>query len=373
MILHITNDYSGSTVYQNLCKELDHLGVAQIVYNPVLDPKRIGKNRIEFKTPSSQIIYSPILSLYTRLNYRAKINRQLKDIHQKIDLKEIKFIHAHTWFSDGGVAYEIYKKYKIPYCITVRNTDLNIFFKYMLHLRSYGVEILKHASKVIFISPVYIDRVKALPFLQKYSTELEQKYIFIPNGIDEFWIENIQKRKQKISKPVRLLYIGKFTRGKNVLRLAKAVEKLNQQGVDCQLDIIGGGGKQQEKVTNFIHNKPIFTFHGIIKEKEKLQQMFKNADIFTMPSMTETFGLVYIEALSQGIPVVYTKNEGIYGTYDHTIGEAVGWMHIDAIAEGIKKIATHYADYNFDPQQIVVNHNWKTIAQQKYNLYKKFI
>ena len=130
MILHLTNDYSGSTVYQNLCRELDSLGAGQIIYNPILDPKRTGKNKIVFKNPDSKIIYSPILSLYTRINYRAKIKRQLNDIQQKISLEKISIIHAHTLFSDGGVAYEIYKKHKIPYCITIRNTDLNIFFKY---------------------------------------------------------------------------------------------------------------------------------------------------------------------------------------------------------------------------------------------------
>lgn len=61
-ILHITNDYSGSTVYMNLIHELHNLGLSQIIYNPIRDKNRIGKNKIEFKNSNSKIIYRHILN-----------------------------------------------------------------------------------------------------------------------------------------------------------------------------------------------------------------------------------------------------------------------------------------------------------------------
>ena len=45
-ILHITNDYSGSTVYMNLVRELDNLGILQTVYNPIREESKIDKNKI---------------------------------------------------------------------------------------------------------------------------------------------------------------------------------------------------------------------------------------------------------------------------------------------------------------------------------------
>jgi len=62
MILHITNDYSGSTVYKNLVGELDKLGSFQIVYNPIKEESRVGKNKIELNVKDSEIIYSHILN-----------------------------------------------------------------------------------------------------------------------------------------------------------------------------------------------------------------------------------------------------------------------------------------------------------------------
>ena len=65
MILHLANDYSGSTVYKNLVTKLDDLGVNQIVYTPVRSEHLVGKNEIELKQKDSKIIYANILAKYT--------------------------------------------------------------------------------------------------------------------------------------------------------------------------------------------------------------------------------------------------------------------------------------------------------------------
>src|SRR5690606_42090359 len=119
-ILHVTNDFSGSTVYKNLVRELDNLGLSQIVYNPIKEKSRIGKNKIDLNVTDSEIIYSHILNKTNdRIFYKQKIKKILKDIESKVDLTKIRFIHAHTWYSDGGVAYLLSKKYNIPYSVTI--------------------------------------------------------------------------------------------------------------------------------------------------------------------------------------------------------------------------------------------------------------
>jgi glycosyltransferase involved in cell wall biosynthesis len=92
-----------------------------------------------------------------------------------------------------------------------------------------------------------------------------------------------------------------------------------------------------------------------------------------MPSKSETFGLVYIEALSQGLPIIFTEGEGIDGFYEKNIGEAVDANDVKSIANGIFKISNNYLSYNFDPKEIVNNHNWNNIAQ-KYikNIYNEY-
>src|SRR5699024_10871338 len=111
-VLHITNDYSGSSVYMNLIHELDVLGISQLVYTPIRNEKYVGKNVVDFINPNSKILYRPILNNHIdRIFYPFKIKKILDDIQKQVDFSKIDFIHAHTWYSDGGVAYELSKKY----------------------------------------------------------------------------------------------------------------------------------------------------------------------------------------------------------------------------------------------------------------------
>lgn len=372
MILHISNDFSGSTVYKNLINELDKLNFSQVVYNPIKEEDRIGKNKIDLKSKNSKIIYSLILNNYRdKLFYHKKITNIIKDIEQKVDLKKIEFVHAHTWYSDGGVAFEIYKKFKVPYIVTVRNTDLNYFFRYMLHLRSYGLQILENAEKIIFISPVYLERLFSKKYFQSKKHFLESKSLVIPNGVDQFWIENATTRKHLRNNELQVLYIGKFNKIKNVFSLVKVVEDIKSKGGKLHLNLVGGGGSEFKKILNYIKGKSEFSYYGEIFNKEDLKTMFLRNDVFAMPSHSETFGLVYIEALSQGIPVLYTRNEGIYGLYDNQIGEAVKSNSLSSIIKGIEKIRDNYSLYNFDPREIVNNHNWNLIALKYKSIYNK--
>lgn len=374
MIFHVTNDYSGSTVYKNLVGELDNLGLPQIVYNPIKEKSRIGKNKIDLNVADSEIIYSHILNQTTdRIFYKQKIKKILKDIESKVDLSKIKMIHAHTWYSDGGVAYLLSKKYNIPYIITIRNSDLNVFQKYLIHERNFGRKILEMAKSVILIAASYKQRVLELSSLQKIKGDVLSKLYIIPNGVDAFWIENAFDRKERVTPEIfNFLFIGKFTEGKNVVPLQQAVKELSAEGVKVNLNLIGGDGGAQTKVMEMVEsNRDIMTYHGKVYDFEKLREHFENNHIFAMPSKHETFGLVYIEALLQGLPVLYTANEGIDGFYDEPIGEKVVAFDVKEIKSKLVQMMKEYASYRIPTDKLKENHNWKKIALKYKKLYKQ--
>ncbi|WP_370895435.1 glycosyltransferase family 4 protein [Chryseobacterium gossypii] len=374
MILHITNDYSGSTVYKNLIRELDTLGIEQIIYNPIRDAGRNGKNKIDLSVSHSQIIYSNILSKYTdRIFYQKKIKKIVCDIESKVDLTKVTFIHAHTWYSDGGAAYELHKKYNIPYIVAVRNTDLNLFWKYFFHKRNYGRKIFLNASKIITISAVYKNRIFEDERLSSIIDKIKDKVEIIPNGVDPYWIQNkVSARKQITDKDIiQLLYIGKFDKGKNIVNLIKAVKNINQNknSPKLRLTLIGAKGNDEKRTLDLIKNDVYFNYLGRIDDLRELKKHFQQSDIFTMPSKAETFGLVYVEALLQGLPVLYTKNEGIDGFYNDSIGEKVENTSVEEIQNKIEKLILNYYQYNFNIVELSQNHDWKKIAEIYRQLY----
>lgn len=369
MILHITNDFSNSTVYKNLISELDNKGLEQIVYNPVNSVGCIGRNKVNFKVRESSIIYSNILNKHLdRILFKTKINKILSDVELKVNINTINAIHAHTWFSNGAIAYELFKKYRTPYIIAIRNTDLNLFWR-LPYIKSYGLKILKSASKIILISESYKNR--ALEDC-KIRSCIEFKYTVIPNGVDPFWLKNSVKRKhQNNLRFINILYVGNFSSGKNVVNLIKAVLKINTLHDNIKLSLVGGGGNNHKKVLCLINeNLTILKYYGKVDDKNELLAIYRNHQIFAMPSKHETFGLVYIEALLQGLPILYTKGEGVDGLYGKEVGEAVENSSIVEIELKLSKLINNLYNYDYNVEKIKTTHNWKIIAEKYNNLYK---
>lgn len=370
-IIHITNDYNGSEVYKNLFNSIDKYGITQFVYHPTRIKNKKSNPEIQyFNNIVSKIYIRPILDIYTRVNYFAKIRRIFKSIQEEIRFDEQSIIHAHTWYSDGGVAYEIFKKFGTPYIITIRSTDLVIFFKYLIHLRTYGINILKNASKIVFLTPAYKSRLYSFSCLKRLVPYIESKCIVIPNGIDNIWINNAKKRKTINLETLELLYIGRFIKRKNIINLLKATEILNMNGIKCHLALVGDG-IEKNRIVNYILGKKEFSYYGKINDFNKLLELYSKSDIFTMPSSFETFGLAYIEALSQGVPVIFLKDEGISGLYGNEIGEELKSYHTNDIVKGIYSIYKNYNDYNFSPSYIASRHNWDFIAEKYISIYRE--
>ena len=368
-ILHICSYFSGiSAVYEHTFEELDKLGHMQKIYVPNRLIKR--EKKVSFTDSGSEIYFRQIWNNFSRIAYFNKIKKATTDAINILPLEDCNVMHAHSWFTDGGIAYRLFENYNIPYVITVRSTDVDTFAKYFYHVHSYGKRILLNAKKIIFVSKAYERRVLDFPFLADNREEILKKSVVLPNGIDDFWIKAVQDKKQIIDKKhIKILYIGNFLRRKNVKALIHAVDHINSLSHKISLEIVGGGREYSNKLLQLIENNENINFLGKIKNKERLAQVIRQNDIFVMPSYNETFGLVYIEALSQGIPVIYSKNEGIDGFHAHNIGERVDHKNVEEIAQAILKVYDDYEQYDFVPKEIIKHHQWSEIAQKLSAIY----
>ncbi len=366
-VLHICNDFSYSKVYQNLYQELDKLGVKQLIYHPLRNRNNIGKNCFEFEVCGSNIIYSKfILKKYHRILFSLKIRSIFKDIKEQIDLKSVDILYPTTLFSDGAVAYNIFKEFGVPYVVAVRNTDVNTFLKFRPDLISLAHKILSNASKIIFIS----EGLRRKFFSSRYFVGKKDLYLkntlVISNGIDNYWLDNL-KPKTNVEKN-NLLFIGRFDHNKNAETVIKCLEKLRADFPDIQLNLVGGGGNNSKKIEALIRKyNDWIRFYGFISDKQELAKIFAQNKFFIMPSVFETFGLVYIEALSQGLPVLYTKNQGIDGLFGKEIGESTT-PDEKSVRYALYNLMKRY-DYNIDKVDFD-GYRWNNIAHKYLELFK---
>ena len=190
------NSYSiASGLYKNLYRKLDSKNVNQSIFVPFQNNSEKRKNYVELK--NGDFIYKNTFNTVDRILYFTKIKKSYSSLLENIDLNDIDIAHAHSLFVNGGIANELYKEHNIDFITAVRNTDLNLFFGKMIHLRKKGLEILKNALKIVFISPAYKKRLIEECIPKKLKSEIEQKAIIIPNGINNYWLGNLNLNKKK--------------------------------------------------------------------------------------------------------------------------------------------------------------------------------
>ena len=106
-------------------------------------------------------------------------------------------------------------------------------------------------------------------------------------------------------------------------------------------------------------------------QKEELIEFYRSSDIFVLTSHKETFGLVYPEAMSQGLPVIYTRGQGFDGHFDEgKVGYAVSDNDPDELAEVILSITNNYSKLSNNAFELVDKFNWNTIADQLIDIYR---
>ncbi|WP_158657043.1 glycosyltransferase family 4 protein [Maribacter cobaltidurans] len=358
----------GSKVHENLYLSLKGKNVIQHIYYP--QRKHTFEKIQTFKQRwGNTLITSEPLKWFHKFFFSKKINFLFTDLISKTNPNHLELVHATTLFSDGAIALKIYKKYGTPFIVAIRSTDIDLFLRYRFDLYPLAKEILVNASKLVFVSNSIERNFFAHPFILKIEEKycLKKKSKVLPNGIDDIWVSNINPQKKL--RPHKILYIGKFDYNKNVISLIKAFLSLNPSNKNLQLTLIGSGGIQEKKIIEYSEKYgDSIKFLGPIYDKSQLMEIYRSNHIFAMTSKVETFGLVYLEALSQGLPILYTKNQGIDGTFKENIGKSTNPFSVKSIAEGLNEIVESYDQYELNKINFN-NFSWNNIAQLYFELY----
>lgn len=361
-VLHICSYYLGTKLYQNFIDVLERNGIGNKIYVPAIkgESASFGLN--------SNVDVSHCLNKYDRVIFHYKHTKILQDFYSKYNPNDFNILHAHSLFSNGYIAWRIHKKCNVPYIVAVRDTDMNTFFRYMLQLREMGIEILKKSQQIVFLSEVYKDELLKKYIPKQLSNQINDKSVVIPNGIDEFWLNN--KNEPKLlnkGNKIKIVTAGTIDKRKNTLTTVEVCKELISRGYPIEFTVVGRivNNKMyrklvRENMVQYIPNQP----------KEKLLSIFRINDIFIMPSVTETFGLVYAEAMSQGLPIIYTRGQGFDKQFeDGEAGYPVNCFDVDEIVENVIKIIDDYNDISKRCIRLVDKFDWNTISQKYINIY----
>lgn len=355
-------------VFRDSMNYLEARGHSVLAFNAVAEGAKVDEKYKRIM--DDKVVHKECFRNIDRLFFHHKQKKIEKTIEKSISIRDYDLIHSHTLFNGGWATYQLHEKYGIPYVVSVRNTDLNVFLKVPVFKRIARI-ILDNAAAVLFLSEAYKKKLLSICYKSTEQQSVIKKCDVIPNGLEPYWLDNIASTKEGIHNPLELLCVGKIDNNKNMATTLKVVDKLNATGLSTHLTVIGQ--VLDETVKKLLdHGKNVSVISYLTKEE--LIDYYRAADIFVMPSYKETFGRVYAEAMTQGVPVIYTRGQGFDGTFeDGSVGYSVKADDVEEIVSSINKIIENYKEISANCIDKCTIFNWQDISERLERLYIRAI
>lgn len=346
-ILHISADYPDANraettqavrTFVTTNHELDYFVVS---LNRVANPFRCnsikGDGQGDHHVLSMRywgLPYGVFLAL-SKLIVAFRIRRVLTQQQIKVDL-----IHAHKLTFEGLTARWLALWLDVPLIVSVRGEAESKILRFKPHYKGLIQRVLGDAGRVLYVSAWF------QPILNQHFDIPLNKQALLPNFVRES--ETMYSKEFDHDHLVTVLNINIF-RKKGLNRLLPAFSHALKRFPNAKLDIIGRGSVQViAEVSALIDSlglQDCVRLIGPFGNSELLLRLPRYAGL-TLPSHNETFGMVYVEALLCGIPILYSRGTGIEGFVD-CINAKVGVDpgSVESITQGLEDLLKNQQDY----------------------------
>ncbi len=273
-------------------------------------------------------------------------------------------LHAHSIFNAGILAHEIHRQYAIPFCITEHSSA---FARGLVSDKEMKIakDVVTKSSKNFAVSNEF----------SKLLTKM------LPTSSPWEVMENLVNQKF-LEKPITKKTTSKFTftnvaganENKCQSNIVDAFSRKFQQHRNVRLIIAGDGPElprlKQKAIALGIESQ--VSFPGKISRDQVLQQM-SESNAFVLSSRYETFGVVVIEALALGLPVVATRCGGPETILREQDGILVPVDDVENLALAMESVYKNYDQYNPDEirQACKERFSEEAIALKLLDEYKK--
>jgi len=227
-------------------------------------------------------------------------------------------IHAHDWLSypAGVAAKEVSGK---PLIVHVHATEFDRVGGNNIDPEIYNIEGegLRQADHIIAVSHYTKNKI-----IEHYHIDAK-KISVVHNGIntDDYQdctpstLESFKRAGYKI-----VLFVGRLTVQKGPDYFIQAAQKVLLYNPKTIFVMAGSGDMERRLIDDAVRlgigDKVIFT--GFVRGKD-LSRLYRSADLYVMPSVSEPFGIVALESLAHGVPVLISKQSGVSEVINHAL------------------------------------------------------
>jgi len=304
------------------------------------------------------------------------LEKRIADIDANADFD---VLHVHDWLTaPAGIALKHFAKK--PMVFTVHSTE---YGRSGLHSPdSFAIDGIEwwatyDASKVI-VTTEFMKREVCGHFHLPWD-----KVDVIPNAIDftkfNIYVDRDSVRRRYGINPHEklVLCVGRLVPQKGVEYLIQAIPRIAQRYPEAKFIIVGEGWLKGhlEYLANQTGQRWKITFTGFIPDME-LVNLMKSADVLVIPSIYEPFGIVALEGMAAGVPVVVSQIGGLTEVVEHDrTGIFVYARSSDSIAWGVDRVLSDWGHATWLTQnakeKVQSTYSWEAVAMKTIEVFEK--
>lgn len=284
-------------------------------------------------------------------------------------------IHAHTVYPDGFAAAMLGRALQRPTVITLHGGDVTLYLKRGL-VRKMGLWALSRTHRIISVS-----RALRTDIVSGHGADPDRIAV-IPNGVDVTRFAPMpqgeaRERLALEDERSRILYVGGIERSKGIDYLFKAAGEMRRSTQYPVEVVLIGEGKYEEPAKVLAEELGITDAVAFVGKRPNTEiPLWINAcDLLVLPSLSEGFGVVLIEAMACGKPTVATRCGGPEDIVTPETGILVPPADYMALAEALREVLS--GQRRFDPQEIrrraVDNYAYGNIASRITAVYRQVL
>jgi len=282
-------------------------------------------------------------------------------------------MHAHVALPDGYAAMLVNRWYSKPLVVTVHGQDLQVTLHRNTRCKRALARVFKKADKVITVST-------KLKNIAEENLGFSEKTIVINNGINT---EKLVGGESSLASDYvdykTILSVSNLVASKGIDLNLKAISKLVKKHSNLRYVVIGDGPEinNLKKLTSRLNLKNNVEFLGRLPQ-EKVMDYMAATSVFSLPSWREGFGVVYLEAMAHGKPVIGCAGEGIEDIIENgTTGLLVRTKDLDSLFEALDFLFTHPEEGEAMGKRarkhVLENYTWQKNAEKTLEIYNELL
>jgi len=287
-------------------------------------------------------------------------------------VKENQYDLTHSFFTVpcGYISYKLWKKYKLPYIVSLRGSDVPGYSERFTFLYKFITPIIKKIWKNAYF--VIANSQGLCELALKSAPQKEIGVIY--NGIDivEFFPDLSKKNKDLFT----IICVSRVTPRKGIRFLIQSFKILSRRYDYLRLVIVGDGNERAslEDLVQSLEIKEKVVFTGPISH-DKVWEYYQKASIFVLPSLNEGMSNTMLEALACGLPLLATDTGGTRELVtDNKNGFIIKMKDSNDLAEKIEKFLLDKSleeKMGKESRLLAEKLSWESVAKEYINLYKK--